>query len=357
MSDLHPTVLLAYNETNPELYIYKSELEKSNLNFVPYFEIDSSTPMEEFEIMRRAIESQGYRVIALNINDSFDALMDCLQRDKPDVIFNCIELIYGQPRLELTVAGIYELLQIPFTGAPAMTLANCQNKVLTKRLLHAEGVPTPPYVVFYHRDDDLYGSLPVFPLIVKPLYEDASVGIENDSVVYNIEQLKKRVAYVFNEFKQPALVEQFIRGRELNVAVFGDKEPRVLPVSEIDFSTMPENLEKIVSYQAKWDPMHIAYHKTIPHCPAELTDTQLARVRDIALRAFEVMELRDYARVDMRLTENDEVYVLEVNPNPDLSEGAGFMRSAEALGQSYAQVLASIIELALKRKKPATEME
>ena len=175
-----------------------------------------------------------------------------------------------------------------------------------------------------------------YPLIVKPAWEDASVGIDNESIVYNVDTLKKRVEFVFNSFKQPALVEEFITGRELNVAIFGDREPRVLPISEIDFSAMPENLHPIVSYQAKWDPMHEAYHKTIPICPAILPDETRVEAESMALQCFRAVGCRDYARVDMRLSKEDnKLYVLEVNPNPDLQEGAGFMRSAKQAGISY----------------------
>ena len=141
--------------------------------------------------------------------------------------------------------------------------------------------------------------------------------------------LKKRIEYVFNSFKQPALVEEFIVGRELNAAVIGDKNPVVLPISEIDFSRMPDNLHPIVSYQAKWDPMHEAYHKTIPICPAILPDETREEAERMALECVRAVGTRDYSRVDMRLSKEDNLlYVLEVNPNPDLTPGAGFLRSA-----------------------------
>lgn len=342
-------VLLVYNETNPELYVTKTELEKAHLNFMPYFEIENVTPMEEFDVMVNLIREAGYEVVCVNLNDNFQLLLDVLEKEKPDVIFNCIEIFYGRAPLEMNVAGLFELLEIPYTGAPALTLANCQNKALTKMILRENGIPTPKFELV--RTPDAPVSLNEFPLIVKPMAEDASVGIENGSVVRTPEALRERIQYIHDEFKQPAIVEQFIEGRELNVAVHGGAEPRVLPISEIDFSEMPDHLEKIVSYQAKWDSLHEAYHTTIPICPAELPDDVRKRVEEIALRVYKVMELRDYCRVDMRLSKDNQPYVLEANPNPDLSEGAGFMRSAEAAGYSYQEMLARIIEMALSRKK------
>ena len=192
-----------------------------------------------------------------------------------------------------------------------------------------------------------------YPVIVKPAYEDASVGIENESIVTNTEALKRRIEYVFKHFDQAALVEEFIEGREFNVSVIGDLKPKVLPISEIDFSKMPDHLYNIVSYQAKWDPHHESYHKTIPVCPAKISKSLEEKLKQTAISAFKIMGTRDYARVDMRVTNNEEIFVLEVNPNPDLTEGAGFMRSAHAAGMSYAQALKKIVMLAYERGKRA----
>jgi D-alanine-D-alanine ligase len=144
-------------------------------------------------------------------------------------------------------------------------------------------------------------------------------------------------------------VEEYIDGRELNVAVIGDKNPVALPISEIDFSEMPVHLHNIVSYQAKWDPNNEAYHKTIPICPAKLPPEIERAAKNIALKAFNIMGCRDYARIDIRLSKDNQLYVLEVNPNPDLTEGAGFLRSTEAAGYSYVQTLEEIIKFALAR--------
>jgi len=160
-----------------------------------------------------------------------------------------------------------------------------------------------------------------------------------------------RIELVMHKFTQPALIEEFIEGRELNIAVFQDQGTRVLPISEIDFTEMPDNLQNIVTYQAKWDPQHESYHKTIPICPAILPKAVEKKAKEIAIQAFNVMGCRDYARVDVRLSKDNELFVLEVNPNPDLTEGAGFMRSAEAAKMSYGMALKKIVMLAYERGK------
>jgi D-alanine-D-alanine ligase len=209
-------------------------------------------------------------------------------------------------------------------------------------LLSSFGIQIPKYFIVKEKKER-YNHRLKYPLVVKPSLEDASVGIENESIVRDAKQLKDRINYVHHYFDQPVLVEQFIEGRELNIAVLGDEKPRALPISEIDFSKMPKHLFNIVSYQAKWDPQHESYHKTIPKCPARLPKTTERKAKEIAIKAFKLMGCRDYARVDMRLSKDNELYVLEVNPNPDLTEDAGFMRSAGAAGYSYAQALKKIV--------------
>jgi len=342
-------VAVLYNESNPDIYLSNSA-EPEKLDFVPYFDVHNSNPIEEYQILAEKITGLGYDSYALNVKDNLPLLFNNLEQEKPDVIFNFIELFYENPRFEMHICGLFELLNIPYTGASPMGLANCQSKFLTKKILSSLGIKIPAHFMVSGLPFEVPKSI-IYPSIVKPASEDGSVGIENDSVVFNEEALRKRVEYVFNYYEQPVLVEQYIDGRELNVAVLGDKEPIVLPVSEIDFSNMPKELHKIVSYQAKWDASNVAYHKTIPVCPAVLPAGIKEKIDDIAIKTFRAMDVRDYSRIDMRLTESGELFVLEVNPNPDLTEGVGFMRSADAAGYTYEETLDKIIKLAFARKK------
>ena len=190
-----------------------------------------------------------------------------------------------------------------------------------------------------------------YPVIVKPVCEDGSGGIENASIVSNLKDLKKRVEFVLEDFKMDVLVEEYIDGRELNVAVLGNGDRRrALPISEIMFDDMPDSLYKIVSFLAKWDPLHAAYHTTIPSCPADLPNEVADKAKEYALKATEVMGTRDYARVDMRLNAKGELFILEVNPNPNLSEGTGIARSAQAARLKFSDLLKRIVDSALDRK-------
>jgi len=343
-------VAVIFNEASPELYIKTPQKSLDNADFVPYFEVDELTPIEEYEQLADRLSKRGVEAYSLNIKDDIDILLKNIKKHKPDVVFNFVEIYKDDSRLEMNMVGLLELLGIPYTGAPPMALANCQSKILAKRLLNAVGIRTPQFMVI-RKERKQYRHKLNFPLIVKPAFEDASAGIENESIVKNNKELRERINYVLNYFAQPALVEEFIEGRELNVAVMGDKNPIALPISEIDFSEMPDHLHNIVSYQAKWDPHHESYHKTIPICPAILPKQIEKRAKEIAVKAFRTMNCRDYARVDIRLSKDKKLYVLEVNPNPDLTEGAGFMRSAETAGYSYTTALKKIINLAWKRRK------
>ncbi len=342
-------VAVVYNEPEPEMYKKTGSEDQEEPEFKTYFEVDKTTPMEEFDYIAKKLENVGFLAYTLNIRDSLEKMLDNLKKEKPDVIFNFVEIFKENSRLEMNIVGLYELLGIPYTGAPALALANCQNKILAKRLLSSGGIRIPRFYIVSAKSPRYVHDLN-YPLLIKPAFEDASVGIENESIVYNSKQLRKRIEYVLKNFQQPALIEEFIEGRELNVAVMGDKRLRVLPISEIDFSAMPDHLHNIVSYQAKWDPHHESYHKTIPKCPAPLPKNLEKKAKEVAFKAFKVMGCRDYARVDIRLAKDNKLYVLEVNPNPDITEGAGFMRSAEYSGMTYAQALKRIVKYALGRK-------
>lgn len=342
-------VAVLYNESNPDIY-HPSTIDMSKLDFIPYFDIPEFNPVEEYRLMAEKLSAIGYDAYSFNVKDDLNSLLENLEKDKPDVVFNFIELFKDDPRFEMNMCGLLELLGIPYTGATPLGLANCQSKFLTKKILSSIGILIPKH--FYVSEFPFNVPEDIrYPMIVKPAFEDGSAGIENDSIVFNEESLRKRIEYIYTSFNQPVLIDEYIDGRELNVSVVGDKEPFILPISEIDFSKMPDNFHRIVSYQAKWEASHETYHKTIPICPAILPDGIEEKIKEIAIKSFNALEVRDYARIDMRLTPDGRIYVLEVNPNPDITEGVGLMRSAVAMGYKYEEVLDMILKFALARKK------
>jgi D-alanine-D-alanine ligase len=306
--------------------------------------------IEEREQVEKALQRKGYSTSLFNIDGDVKRLINFIEVQKPDLIFNLCESLKGESLHEMHVAGIYELMNIPYTGAATLALGTCLHKVRTKEIFLAHGIPTAHHVIYptlasYHADDVHLN----FPVIVKPAHEDASIGIVNASVVYEKSLLQNQIAYILKTFDQPALVEEYIDGRELNIAIIGNKNPLVLPISEIDFSKLPEGYPKIVTYNAKWVKDTPEYDGTVGTCPAMLDASVEQQVREVALRTYQLMEIRDYARVDVRLDASNTPYVLEVNPNPDISCDAGFARSARTAGMTFDDMIASIVEAALER--------
>lgn len=358
-------VALLYNDVPDATSEEESpvDLSPEALGFTPYFDLEDVPTEEEYSLIEGALTQAGYKVASYNIKDRFERLFKFLARRKIDVIFNLVEFFHGRPEKEMQVASFYELVDIPYTGASPFTLALAQNKPLAKSILRSYDLPTPRSFTVPYQGTASMESFPSrhnlhYPLIVKPACEDGSGGIENESIVSSLKALRQRVEYVLEEFKMDALVEEFIDGRELNVAVLGnDAARRALPISEITFEDMPENLYKIVSFQAKWAPLHEAYHKTIPSCPADLSKAKTLEAQELALRATQALGTRDYARVDIRMSTKGEFYILEVNPNPNLSEGTGIARSAEAAGLEFPELLGNIVESALERSNNRSAKE
>lgn len=309
-----------------------------------------ATLHEEIEAIVKALREKGFAVRAVNIKDDFERLYAALTAPRPDVVFNLVEFFNDDPRQEDRVAALYDLLRIPYTGSPPLTLALCQRKGLAKRILKASHIPIPRYFLVKAEPLPPKPARLRYPLIVKPAWEDASLGVDEKAVVDDRAQLESRVHWILTEFKQPALVEDFIEGRELGVSVIGNGNPRVLPVEEMDFSRLSPEYRGIISFESKWNPLCEAFHLGDLVCPAKLSRAVEARVRSIALRAYQAMGCRDYARIDMRLDKHMNVFVLEVNPNPDLTEGVAFMASARAAGISFADALGAIVGEALKRR-------
>ncbi len=294
-----------------------------------------------------AVTELGYSAFTIPLQKNFMSFLHRLNHLNPDVLVNLCEDFRGEAQLESNVAAALELLGVAFTGNDSRTLALCLNKFKTKAVLKSCGLPTASSCLVVSMDQNV--DLP-FPLIVKPNTEDASLGIHPESVVRDKEGLDRQVRKILEFYKEPALVEQFIEGREFNVAVFENGESQALPVSEIDFTNMPEGFPKICSYEAKWFEDHILCQRTPPVCPAKIDEALQKKIQDMAVAAFENVGCRDYARIDLRMNPEGKLTILEVNPNPDISLNAGYARALAASGMAYKHFWDLMIENALKRK-------
>lgn len=288
-----------------------------------------------------------HRIEILGVDGTDVSFLSKLQTHRPDLVVNLCESLAADSRGEMTVPCLLDLLGVPYTGSSALALGLALHKNKAKEILRARGVPTPDFRVVERVEDLAQVALP-FPLIVKPAREDASVGIDFDSVVNDSKQLARAVIAVLTRFEQPALVERFIAGREIYVPLLGNRPRRHLPLSEIAFGRAFEGRPNIVSYRAKWETSSPECQDS-PSVGCELDSVTEARLVRTAVAAFEALECRDYGRVDLRLTSEGEPFVIDVNPNCDLHPQAGFAKAAATAGIDYRMLASRLVEIALER--------
>ncbi len=304
------------------------------------------------EGIRAALQRLGHPVDLLGVGGDLDGVLRQIASFAPAVVFNLCESIDGISSLEPLMPLLLERAGLAYTGSPPLTLGLAVHKHKAKDVLRGAGVPTPEAILMTTPDVSRI-ALP-FPLIVKPAREDASVGITLDSVVHDRAALERQVTFVLARYRQPALVERYVEGREIYVSLLERPEGgvQVLPLYEIDFAEMPAGAPRIVSFDGKWVESSPEFRGTKP-VPCTLPADLMAGVTAVAETAFAAMELRDYARLDLRLDAAGTPYVIDVNPNCDLSDGAGFARAARAAGLGYDEVIGRIVELALQRRPHA----
>jgi D-alanine-D-alanine ligase len=289
------------------------------------------------------LNKAGYAVELLGLNPDPAFLWHELQRRRPDVILNLYEGTLDDPETETYVAGLLQWSGIPYTGCTVPTLTLTRAKHQTKRVLKTAGLPTADFMVVDREPAPCTLEWPVF---VKPATQDASVGIGRESICRNPQQLDDRVRYLLSKYPGPVLVERFLPGREIHVAVTALPEVRSLPPAEVAFA--PGNAD-ILTYDAKWDPSSPDYHATPMRFGIELAKDLAAELGRVAVEAFRVLGARDYARVDFRLGDGDRPFILELNPNPEIGVDTCFGRILESAGTTFEVFLARLIEHAKTR--------
>ena len=265
-----------------------------------------------------ALRAGGHEPRRVLVDSSIEPVVHTLIQHRPDLVFNLAESFAGKSALESNIAALLNLLDLRYTGSSPAGLLVAGDKTLSKKVLSFHGIRTPEFATVYRGMVDWAGEIR-FPLIVKPPQEDASLGITQESIVRDVKELLEKIAELQSEYQQPALAEQFIEGREFYVGVLGNANARALPVIELDFSKYPTDRPRIASWEAKWgdegDEKGAEFEGTESVFPEKLPDDLRDRLQKAAVEAFHALRLRDYARVDMRVTENGDVYVIEVNPN------------------------------------------
>ena len=291
------------------------------------------------DIIAQAFASKGYE--AKKIGNVY-RLMENIDKLGVDIVFNISEGAFGRNR-ESQVPMLLEMAGIPFVGADGLSLAVSLDKVMAKKIFLADGIPTPRFFEVKPGEQLDHLEKMKFPMFVKPRFEGSSKGLSESSRVANMEELRKQVEFVTSTYKQPALVEEFIRGEEFTVAVLGNDELEVMPVVQIKIDGKLELKDKFYTFG------HIKDDSVEYVCPADISAALARKLGDLARKTYKAIECRDFGRIDFRVDEKGNPYVLEINPLPSLSTEDVFMFIAKALGISYDEMLCRILEKALKR--------
>ncbi|MEQ1897204.1 MAG: ATP-grasp domain-containing protein [Vicinamibacterales bacterium] len=293
------------------------------------------------------LQERGHDVEVLGVHDDLSGIRPAIDRFQPHIVFNLMEAFAGVTTFDQNVVSYLELLRIPYTGCNPRGLMLARDKALSKKLMAWHRIPVPGFFVVRRGETARLPKRLGFPLIVKSLFYEASVGISQASVVETEEQLHRRVQFIHERVGTAAIVEQFIDGRELYVGVAGNDRLRVFPVWEMSFARMPDNRWRIATERVKWSDQYQKRHGVTTDA-AVLPDADLARIAHIAKRAYRALDLSGYARIDLRMDASGGVYVLEANPNPNLGYGEDFAESAESAGTSYEELLERIVALGLR---------
>ncbi len=297
-----------------------------------------------------ALRENGHEVDIFGVHNDTRKLIDGLEERKPDLVFNLMET-FGKTQLgAVGVVGLLDLLGVPYTGVGPGEMFLQEDKSITKKLLAFEQIAFPDFAVFSVDKDLETGGNLHFPLFVKPLRMDASIGINGKSVVHSTKELMQRVSAI-HKLKDSALVEEFIEGREFFVSVLGNQSPKALPAIEVDFSGLPEGVPHVLDSKAKWDKNSPQYKGTKSVFPTDLSDELVAKLGQVAVSTYRALKVRDYGRVDLRMSATGQIYVLEVNASCYLDQESEFAMAAAKAGITYPQLVQQIAELALERQR------
>ncbi|MGC9976541.1 MAG: hypothetical protein ABSC57_07515 [Syntrophales bacterium] len=319
---------------------------------------DIDLTLQEVANLQSALEEQGHLVTNVPVINA--DLSSCLNSYDPyrHIVFNWCEEIPGVPHSEALAAETFEELDFTYTGSTPEVLRFCWHKEKVKRRLEKARVPTPRWRIYNSLDINDWNC---FPAIVKPSREHCSYGVTTDAVVTSPHELRDRIAYIIEAFRQPALVEDFIDGREFHVSLWGNGNTRMLPPAEMDFTLFDDVRDRLCTYDSKFIPGSSHYVKIGLQLPAPLNDLEHERLKKTSILAYKTLGCRDYARLDIRLRDGI-FYILDVNPNSDVSAEASMACAAEFMGYSHGEMISHIINLAAKRhpifrKRPARAVE
>ncbi len=295
------------------------------------------------------LRKSGHEVRMLGVQTELAPIRDAVEDWKPDIVFNMLEEFHGESLYAQNVVALLELLRVPYTGCNPRGMMLARGKDLSKKLLKYHRVPAPAFAVFPMGKKARRPGRLKFPLIVKSLWEDASLGISQASIVDTDEKLAERVAFIHKRLNTPAIAEQYIEGREIYVGVLGNDRLQVLPVWELSFSNLADGAHAIATEKVKHGPIYQEKRGILQGPAQDLPPAVVTKIRTLAKRISHTLELDGYCRIDFRLSKDNIPYFIEANPNPEIAESQEYAQAALHAGTSYADLLNKIVTLGLKR--------
>ena len=291
----------------------------------------------------------GHEVRTLGVYDDITLLFKEVEENSPDVVFNLTEIFLGKAYFDRNIPSVLELLELPYTGCDPVSMMVCNNKAMTKKILAYHKIKIPAFHIFHKGKRIWHPRRLKFPVMVKPLKEEASTGIAQASFVQNEKDLIERVQFIHEKFDMAALAEEYIDGRELYVSVLGGKRLQLFPIREMRFTEISEDDPKLATYKAKWDKKYRKKWGIKNGFAGRLPNGAEAKIYNICKRAYRALLIDSYGRFDLRLTPEGEVYIIEANANPDLSKEDEFAESAAKAGIGYDKLMQKILKMAIER--------
>lgn len=295
------------------------------------------------------LQLNGHTVRTVGIFNCVKPLVAEIEARPPDIVFNLVELFMDKAHLDKNIPALLELLNIPYTGCGPLGMALCNNKAMTKKILSYHRIKVPEFQVFRPGHRVWLPKKLGFPMIVKPLREEASTGISQSSHVTTVDQFHERIRFIHDKFRMPALAERYIEGRELYVGILGHRRLRAFPIREMVFRNVPSDQPRIATYKAKWDMAYREKWGIDSLFANDLSNGTARKIVHICKRAYRALNIDSYARFDCRLAPNGDLYILEGNANPELAMADEFAEAAHRGGMAYNTLLHQIIRLGLTR--------
>ena len=304
-------------------------------------------PKLDREEVFQALTKLGHEPSYIEL-DGRDTTLFGLAKSKVDLVFNLAESYAGDDTKDMNIPAFMDLVGVHYTGSGPHGLLLAQDKALAKKIVEFHGLKTP-FSAVSHRGRVDYSHDVKFPLIVKPVSEDGSIGINTDSVVHSVKELMDQIHALHEELDVPILIEEYIEGREIYAAILGNRPPEALPLIELDLSKLPADTPKIAGREVKFDKDSEEYKLTKSALAKDLDEDMVEKLQEAAKTTYRALKLRDYGRIDMRLTKDGTIYVIEANPNPWLTKTAEFAMAARGSERTYTEMIKAIVEAAVAR--------